>query len=193
MGIGEDAAPGAADVNRDDRVISALDDALEAAAEFAQHAVAGQLPLGEDTDHVAIIHGGPGLLHELQQSFFAILRRNRNDPQKPEQAPQQGCVVDAALHDKADPALIGGGQQQGIHPGDMVGNQQCRSLHRQVLSADDAQAVEDAHADKRDEAQQEIGQHPEGDQGKEQGDDADGAESLGCREPQWPAQEPGQP
>jgi len=130
VGIGKDAPPGAADIDRDDRVVGPPDDPLEAATELSEHAVPRQLPLGEDADHIAVIQGSPSLLHELQEPLFAILGGDRDYPHEAEQAAQKRGVVDAPLHDETDAPLVGGGQEQGIQPGDMVRDQQCRPLGR---------------------------------------------------------------
>lgn len=192
MGIGEDASPGAADVDRDDRMAAVLDDALEAAPELTQHAVSGELPFGEDADHVAFVQGGPRPLDELDDPLPAIAGRDRDHPHQAEEPVQKRRVVDAALHDEADSALVGGGQQQGVHPGDVVGDQERRPLHGEILGAHDADAVKEPHGDKGDETEQEVGKKPKGERGQEQGGGADQAEALGRAELQRPAEKPGE-
>ncbi len=55
VSVAEDTPPGTADMNRDNRVLGAFEDRLQATLELMQHAVAGNHPLGEDADQVAIV------------------------------------------------------------------------------------------------------------------------------------------
>ncbi len=92
MGVGEDAPPGAADIDRDDRVVGALDDALEAAPEFAQHAVAGERPLGEDADQVAVVQSLPGLAMNSSSPFLPSLDETGITP-----ISRQSCLSSGVL------------------------------------------------------------------------------------------------
>ena len=111
--------------------------------------IQGGCPKGDGT-------GGPG--HQIVGEFSGNGIQN-------DLLHQRG-VVDPPFHDKADAPLLGGKQEQGVEPGDMVGHQERPAVGWHPVFPDDVKAIEDPHEHQGDEAEEKIRQDPKGDQGQ---------------------------
>src|SRR5262245_63845408 len=79
----EDASPEAVQVDRNDRRIYALHDALKAAAKRKQLAGPRHLAFGEDADNLPVADRVAGRPHRLDQVSGTLFRRNRDGAGRP--------------------------------------------------------------------------------------------------------------
>jgi hypothetical protein len=184
----EDATPDAVEMDGDHGHVDAREDLLDAAAEGQGVAGAAQGAFGEDADDVA----GLQLLARLDQSGLDQLGvlAEGDGVHAAEDPVEAGHVVVGAVHDEADEALQAGGDQQAVDEGDVVADQERRAAARQVLRADDADAVDRVGEEPEREADHEVGQQVQHVERHDEGDEADDQHHLVGRQLQHVAEEP---
>ncbi len=113
-----------------------------------------------------------------------VAERNRDQPHQLEQRLEQARLVDLALHDEPDPALLGCEEQQRVNVGHVVAHQQGGPFERNIFRADDAQTINQPRDQHTEEAQEKVGKHPQGEHGQQKGEHADDHESFAGAEPE---------
>jgi hypothetical protein len=178
----EDAAPDAIEVDRHDRHVQAADDALEAALEGQQVAGAADRALGEDAHDMAGFELAPRALDGLDDVLAS--GRDRNRVHAREQRVQARLAVVRRVDHEPHEALDARADQRAVDHRHVVGDDQRRSVGRDVRLADDADAVDRVRQHPQHEADEEVGQLREDVDVRDQRESARGGENLAEREVQ---------
>ena len=160
---GEDAAPGHADPERNDRDLDIIrQENGQALLEGGHQPVAGDIALGENADQFAVGQGMAGFFQQLLEPF----RLAGGDLQKTGgfiERTHEGVLEIPFVHHEPDRPGGTGGNQEDIDKRGAVGGQQCGALRGDPAPADDPQPVEGPHEHFHQHAQQELRHQREGD------------------------------
>ena len=160
---GEDAAPGHADPERNDRDLDIIrQENGQSFLEGGHQPVAGDITLGENADQFAVGQGVAGFFQQLLEPF----RLAGGDLQKTGgfiERPHEPVLEIPFVHHEPDRPGGAGGDQEDIDKRGAVGSKQRGSLRGDPAPADDPQPVEGAHEHFHQHAQQELRHQREGD------------------------------
>ena len=159
----ENAPPEAIQVDGDDGDVGPIHDFHDPPLKREQLSQPGQLPLGEDTDQLSTERQFAGGLQRSQDRFGALAAINGDDPiplHEPAKEPPLGVV---RVDDHAGMSGQIPQQQDTVHPGHMVRNQQGPSSLGNVLQAVHANAIHDPRGQIQDPPRSPAGCHEERD------------------------------
>ena len=159
--VGIHRPPRAAHVDGHERDVRPAHDALVAAVERADRPGARDAALREHAHHVAFVERAPRLLQGTGDLRRRALRGNGDHAVKLQDGLQDPELLDhPRVHEEADAAARRRAQQQRVEVAAVVREQERRPLHRDVLDADRADAVEALHGDRDEHPDEEVAQHP---------------------------------
>lgn len=147
---GKDGTPKAVEPDRDDRGAGAAGDEFEAFFKLEQRAAAAEFAFGKNADDFAcgqFFRGEP-------DSVLGVRFRDRDgfDPAKNEV--ERGDVVDGAVDQKSHGTRAGELQHNGVHVGEVVGNEEHPAGAREISQALDGDAINEGAQEAAKEALQ---------------------------------------
>ena len=160
--VGVHRPPRAAHVDGDERDVRPAHDALVAAVEGADRPGARHAALGEHAHHVALVERAARLLERAGDLRGRALRGDGDHAVEAQDGLEDPEFLDhPGVHEEADAAARRRAEQQRVEVAAVVREQQRRPLHRDVLHADRADAVEALHGDRDEHPHEEVAKHPE--------------------------------
>ena len=130
------AAQHAVERHRHDGRVHVLHDALHAALERQQLADARDLPLGENADDLAVADGVAGGLKRVEHFARTLFGGDRDDAQDARAPVDPGLFINFLQHQETDRPVGGSDEQQRIHPGNVVADEQRAALFRDIVAPD---------------------------------------------------------
>ncbi len=129
---GKNGTPKPIEPDRHHRPPRRARDQLVAALQPQQHAIARKFALGKNAHDLA----GLDRLRRPADRFARALGRNRQRPERAEDRVQHAQIVDLRVHDEADLARAGELQHHGIHPREVIRQEEETALRQPLLAVD---------------------------------------------------------
>ena len=163
--VGKITAPHVPDIDRDHRYIRHVrrQHFQESAAEFTQQTVPGGRTFRIDADDVARPQCSMDLLKHLHKAR-PVGRQGDEVGQTPHHPQQTALFCQPFVQQETDPPGGAGADEDVVRIGNMVGDQQRRTLCRDVLRAGDLQFVDRIAQRDDEETQSKIRQRPHGEE-----------------------------
>ena len=157
----EDAAPYAVEIHGNDGDFDAFHDALEAATEGKHLAGARDLAFGEDADDLVLAQRVAGGAERADHFAGTLLAGDGNGLHHAGEGLDDAVVVDALVHQEADGPVGRGDEQRHIDERHVIADEQCAGLLREVVAAENLDAVDGVRDEEEDEAAEPLRQQDE--------------------------------
>ena len=161
----KDAAPQAIQVHGKNRHLPSLHNPLESATERQQRAGTGDLSFREDADDLSVVECLPCAAERPENDAGTASRCDRDHLHGGHEPFEQRVCRIGGIHHEPNGPIDAGHEQEAIDERHMVRDEQCSAGLRNMLLADDAEAIERIRADDEQEPQEQIWHQPKGPQG----------------------------
>src|SRR6185437_2635752 len=170
----EDAAPYAVEVDGDDGNFDAFHDAFESPAEGKHLAGARDLALGEDADDFILAQGVAGGAQGADHFAGTLFAGDGDGLHHAGEGLDEAAVVDALVHEEADGPVGGGDEKRDIDERHVIADEKSAGALREVVAAENFDAVDGVGDEEEDEAAEPFGQEDENVNSAGRGDDGGG-------------------